>query len=105
MSTWKLVERKIADRIDGTRVPVTGRQRGATPDIDCEKLSPEVKHRKTLPAWIHDAMDQAQASKRGEQLPIVVLHGKNMHYDHSMVLVRLDDFIEWYGDPWRGSDD
>ena len=101
MSTWKGVERAIGRVVGGTRVPVSGRQRGATPDIACDRLAPEVKHRKSLPGWLHDAMDQAQKSKRGEQLPIVVLHGKNMPYTSSMVLIRLDDFMEWYGDPWE----
>ena len=104
MSTWKLVERKIAAILGGERVPVSGRQRGSAPDIEHSHLSIEVKHRKSLPSWIHDAMDQAQASKRGEQLPVVILHGKNMEYRNSMVLVRLDDFCEWYGDPWRDAE-
>ena len=97
MSTWKAVERSIARLIGGERVPVTGRQRGSAPDIEHDFLSVEVKHRKSLPSWLHEAMNQAQASKRGDQLPVVILHGKNMEYRNSMVLVRLDDFVDWYG--------
>lgn len=105
MSTWKMVERKIAGLLGGERIPVTGRQRGDAPDIKHSHLSVEVKHRKALPDWLLDAMRQAQASRKGKQLPVVILHGKNTKYAESMVLVRLDDFVEWYGDPWRGGDD
>ncbi len=93
MATWKNVERQIAKRLGGERVPVTGRQRGSAPDIEHDWLS----HRKTLPAWLADAMSQAVASQRGEQLPMVVLHEKQMNYDDSYCVIRLRDFIEWFG--------
>jgi hypothetical protein len=31
---WKQAERRIADLLGGQRIPVTGRQRGDTPDIE-----------------------------------------------------------------------
>jgi hypothetical protein len=40
---WKACERKIAEILGGVRVPVTGRQRGATPDVEHPSLSIEVK--------------------------------------------------------------
>lgn len=103
MSTWKMVERQIARLLGGeekgcSRVPVSGRQRGSAPDVSHPWLSIEVKHRKSIPEWLMDAMAQAQASKRGRQLPVVILHKKQMEYRHSMVLVRLDDFVDWYGE-------
>jgi hypothetical protein len=97
MSTWKNVERKIADILGGERVPVSGRQRGSAPDIEHEWLSLEVKHRKTLPAWLHDAMDQAVKSDKGNQLPMVVLHEKQMEYGNSYAVIRLNDFVEYFG--------
>lgn len=98
MTTWKNVERQIAARLGGERVPVTGRQRGSAPDIAHSWLSLEVKHRKSLPAWLADAMTQAQASQRGGQLPMVVLHEKQQNYDESYCVVRLKDFVDWFGD-------
>jgi hypothetical protein len=94
---WKKVELEIARLLDGERVPVSGRQRGSTPDIDHPWLSLEVKHRKTLPAWLADAMDQAQASNDGTQLPLVILHQSKQQYKDSYAVVRLSDFIEWFG--------
>lgn len=98
MATWKSTERKIAERLGGRRVPITGRIRGSAPDIEHEWLSIEVKHRKTLPKWMADAMEQAQASKRGEQLPIVVLHENRQKFDDAYVVIRLEDFLTYFGD-------
>lgn len=98
MSTWKNTERQIASILGGERVPVTGRQRGSAPDIAHDWLSLEVKHRKSLPEWLHDAMRQAVASDRGNQLPMVVLHQKQQLYGDSYAVVRLKDFVDWFGE-------
>jgi len=98
MSTWKACERTIAKILGGERVPVSGRQRGDSPDIAHDWLSIEVKHRKSLPSWLWDAMDQAQASKVEDQLPIVVLHEKSQKYSECFVLMRLDDFTDYFGE-------
>jgi hypothetical protein len=86
---WKNTERRIAALLGGERVPVTGRQRGNAPDVAHPFLAIEVKHRSILPAWIRDAVEQARASARGQQLPIVVLHGRGMRYDQSLVVIEL----------------
>ncbi len=95
--TWKACERAIAGILGGERVPVTGRQRGSAPDVAHDWLSIECKHRKELPAWIHDAMAQAEASKRGTQLPIVILHESGQKYADSLVVLRLSDFVDNFG--------
>lgn len=95
---WKAVERGIAAILGGERVPVTGRQRGSAPDISHRIFAIEVKNRKALPDWMHDAMAQAEASKRGEQLPIAIFHEVGQEYGKSFVMIRLQDFQEWYGD-------
>ncbi len=97
MTTWKNVERQVAKILGGERVPVSGRQRGSAPDIEHAWLSLEVKHRKTLPAWLHDAMDQAVKSDKGGQLPMVILHEKRMQYGQSYAVIKLGDFVEWFG--------
>jgi hypothetical protein len=96
--TWKQIERKVAGYLGGQRVPVSGRQRGDSPDIDHPWLSLEVKHRKTLPGWLADAMDQADKSAQGHQLPLVVLHQQQQRIADSYCVVRLKDFVEWFGD-------
>jgi len=74
MKDWKACERKVAALLGGTRIPVSGRGRGYLPDIHHERLSIEVKSRRKLPAWIEDAMKQAEASAKHGQLPVTVLH-------------------------------
>jgi len=98
MTTWKAVERSIAKIVGGERVPITGRQRGSAPDVAHEWLGIEIKHRKQLPAWLHDAMAQAVAcSDNGDKLPIVVLHEKGRRHDDDFVVVRLSDFVDHFG--------
>ncbi len=55
--TWKHTERTLAARLGGQRVPVSGRARGDAPDIAHPRLSLEVKHRKSLPAWLREAIE------------------------------------------------
>jgi hypothetical protein len=92
---WKACERRIAELVGGRRIPVTGRQRGETPDIEHEALSIEVKSRKSLPAWLLKALNQAQAaSKDGKKMPVVVLHQDHAPYAHSLVVLKLKDFAD-----------
>lgn len=95
MTTWKAVERAIAQRLGGQRVPITGRQRGSAPDVAHEEFGIEVKHRKALPSWLLDAMDQAVAcSGDGAKLPVVVLHQAGQRHDNDLIVLRLKDFEE-----------
>ncbi|GIV58379.1 MAG: hypothetical protein KatS3mg042_1292 [Rhodothermaceae bacterium] len=95
--TWKAVERKVAERLGGRRVPVTGRSRGDAPDVAHAWLSIEIKHRARLPAWIEDAMLQAEAAAREDQLPVAVLHERGRRHDEDLVVLRLRDFEAWFG--------
>ena len=69
MKDWKACERKVAALLGGTRIPVSGRARGHSPDIHHERLSIEVKSRRNLPAWLEAAMRQAEACAQDGQLP------------------------------------
>ena len=57
----------------------------------------EVKHRKALPSWLHDAMEQATIEAE-HRTPMVVLHEKQMKYEDSYVILRLKDFKEMTND-------
>jgi hypothetical protein len=92
MTAWKNTERAIASIVGGKRVPITGRQRGDVPDIDHDNYSIEVKHRKKLPSWIQDAMDQAIQSSRGNKAPIVILHEHGKRHDNDYVIISLKNF-------------
>jgi hypothetical protein len=49
---WKRTHRSIAAGVGETRVPVSGRSRSDVPDIQHPRLGIEVKHRRTLLAWL-----------------------------------------------------
>ena len=92
MKDWKACERKVAALLGGTRIPVSGRSRGHSPDIHHERFSIEVKSRRKLPAWLEDAMSQAEASAKNGQLPVAVLHQDGRKYRDSFVVLRLRNF-------------
>ncbi len=96
MATWKAVERRIAERLNGRRVPVSGR--AGQPDIAHPWLSIEVKHRRRLPQWLTGALQQAEWAAQPGQLPIAVLHEHGQRYREALVVVRLGDFQEWFGE-------
>ncbi|GIV60031.1 MAG: hypothetical protein KatS3mg043_1120 [Rhodothermaceae bacterium] len=95
--SWKRTERKVAERLGGRRVPVTGRSRGDVPDVDHAWLSIEIKHRSRLPSWIEDALRQAEAAARDGQLPVAILHERGRNHDQDLVVLRLRDFEDWFG--------
>ena len=92
--TWKQVERAIARRLNGRRQGATGR-RG--PDVVNDWLVAEVKHRRRLPQWLITALTQAKTGA-GERLPIVVLHESGQRHSDDLVVLRLADFEDWFGE-------
>lgn len=101
---WKRDELKIAERLGGERVPVTGRTRGWAPDVRHKWLAIEVKSRKSALVVIREMVDQAvkaaQWYKRrgeGERLPIGVYHVVGSHFDNAVVFLRLKDFEDYFG--------
>lgn len=90
--SWKSVERAIAKSIGGVRVPITGRARGSAPDITHPDLSSEVKSRASIPGWLEEAVQQAEASARDGQLPVAIIHEDFRGFDTSLVVVRLAAF-------------
>ena len=98
---WKRHEREVASALGGERVPITGRQRGSEPDVAHKHLSIECKHKKSIPMWIDDAMDQAEASiKNPAQVPIVVIHAKGRRRENDYVMMKMKHFKElsWWDD-------
>lgn len=92
MKSWKTCERRIAAELGGSRIPVSGRDRGDAPDVDHPSLSIEVKSRKKLPAWLLDAIAQAEAAASPDQLPVAILHQDRARYSDALVVLRLSQF-------------
>ena len=97
MTTWKHCERMVAKLLGGERTGCNGESRR---DVEHPRWSVEVKHRKSLPEWLHSAMRQAELEAE-HRVPIVVLHEKGLTYEKSYVIIRMDDFItETEGGDW-----
>lgn len=99
-STWKHAERRVANLLDGDRVGPSGT---STADVVTPWAAVEVKHRRRLPAWLLNAVDQARQAANELQIPLAVLHQEGQRYDDCIVAMRMADFIEFYGDP-QGND-
>src|SRR5687767_4529305 len=95
MKDWKQAERRIANILGGRRILVSGRARGDRPDIEHDTLSVEVKSRKSLPAWLENAMQQAKAASKNGELPVAVLHQDGKRYTEALVVISLKDFVDY----------
>lgn len=102
---WKALELRLAKRLGGERVPVTGRARGWAPDVRHKWLAIEVKSRKSRMVLIAEMLDQAVKAadwyrRRGEgdRLPIGIYHVSGTHVDNAVVFMRLKDFEAYFGD-------
>ncbi len=94
MRDWKQAERRVAAILGGRRIPVSGRGRGDNPDVEHPALSVEVKARASFPAWLEDALKQAEASAAGGKTPVAVLHPDRRPYRDALVVLRLSEFAE-----------
>ena len=102
-ATWKKWERWWAELLGGVRVPVTGRQRGAAPDVAHDGFAIEVKYGKVMSSRLALAVEQAVAARdyalehEGiEKVPLVCITNrtKTQVIDH-YVLMRAEDFVTW----------
>lgn len=93
---WKRNERQVAAAIGGTRLPNNGRPQA---DIVAGPFAVESKARKSLPAWLTDALRQARNGADG-RTPIVVLTEVSQgRKARRYVVMNFADFVEWWGDP------
>lgn len=94
-TSWKESERRIAKLLHGKRTGNTG---SATEDVAHDWLSVEVKHRRSLPAWLTAALAQAQRNAPAGRLPVVILHQHNSRAVNDVVCMRLGNWLDWFGD-------
>lgn len=93
--TWKNTERKAAEMLGGQRV---GNRGTNTEDVSHAWLSVECKHRKEIPTWLKMAMWQARTNAAADKLPVVILHESGQRHADNLVVIRMADFREWFGD-------
>lgn len=69
------------------------------PDVETSAYSVECKHKAKLPGWLTSAVNQAHRNASAGKLPLVVLHQSGQRHDLDLVVVRMGEFIEWFGSP------
>ncbi len=75
MTNWKNFERRVAAKVGGKRIPITGRK---CLDIDHPTLDIECKYRKNLPVWLFkDAWSQANT---GSGIPVIAVGVRGYPY-------------------------
>ena len=102
-TAWKATERTVAKRLGGERTSKLGLG-SEQPDVENDWLSVEVKHRKALPGWLKNAMQQAIDNATTGLLPVAILHEHGQRHDDNLVMLRQADFEEWFGG-WPGREE
>jgi hypothetical protein len=89
-SRGKCAERAVAKKLGGKR---TGTMGGEDIHVD-GPYSIEVKSRQKFVAtgW----MDQCVRNAHGKT-PIVVVHVLGRNHDNDLVIMRMGDYVDWYG--------
>lgn len=91
-SAWKAAERRVAKAFGTTRIGPTGR---LGPDMVTSWLAIQVKHRKTVPGWLAEALRKIRSQAHENQLGIVVVHPFGAR--DSWVVLSQKDFQDWFG--------
>ena len=61
------------------------------PDFETASLVAEVAHRKTLPAWITDKLEQAERHVTSKsKLRVLILHSSGNRHEEDLVVMRLE---------------
>lgn len=87
-ANWKRAERRVAQIVGGRRIGNGGH---GGEDVEHDRLSLEVKHRKKIPALIVSAYDQARRNAGGK-VPVVVLHAAGS--PRYMAVLELADLVD-----------
>lgn len=96
MTNFKTHERKTASMLGGKR-NIDGKG-GAAVDVTHDCFAIECKTRRDVPQWLQHAMQQARGAATAGQLPIVVIHPHGARYADDLVVLRLADFRDWFGE-------
>lgn len=97
--SWKAFERRVAKRMGGERIPVTGEREGA--DVVGGPFVYQCKLRRGMPAylkgWLRGIVGAAARSER-EATGVVVWKEPNGRDDDAVVVLRLKDWQDLHGD-------
>jgi hypothetical protein len=96
VTNWKHAERRVAKAFGTTRTGPTGRDDS---DLTHPIAAIEVKYRKALPAWALACLEQARTGRTAAgKVPMVVMLGRGMRITDGLVVMRVADFQELFGE-------
>ena len=96
--SWKAFERRLAKRLGGKRIPVTGERDGA--DVDAGPFVYQAKLRRGLPSYLREWLRGivAAGERSGGATGVVVWKAPNARDDDAVVVLRLKDWQDLHGD-------
>lgn len=100
-SVWKAAEKGVAAILGGERISNTALGLRSA-DVETPAYSVEVKSRKAYPAWLTGAVAQAHRNCATGKLALVVLHQVGQRRGNDLVVVRMSEFVEHFGDVVTG---
>ena len=95
--SWKAFERRLARRVGGKRIPVTGERDGA--DIDAGPFVYQAKLRRGVPSYLRGWLRGiVKAGARKDSIGVVIWKQPNARDDDAVVVLRLADWQALHGD-------
>ncbi len=95
---WKAFERRLATRLGGRRIPVTGERDGA--DLVANEFVYQAKLRQRMPSYLRDWLRGIVGAAERQATPttgVVVWKAPNARDDDAVVVLRLKDWEALHG--------
>ena len=95
--SWKAFERRLARRVGGRRIPVTGERDGV--DVAAGPFVYQAKLRSGLPSYLREWLRGiVAAGERVNAVGVVVWKASHARDDDAVVVLRLKDWQALHGD-------
>ena len=94
---WKAFERRLAKRVGGKRIPVTGERNGADV-IGGDPFVYQCKLRRGVPSYLREWLRGiVSAGERRGSVGVVIWKQPNARDDEAVVVLRLRDWQDLHG--------
>ena len=94
--SWKAFERRLAERVGGKRIPITGERDGA--DVVADSFVYQAKLRRGLPSYLREWLRGiTEAGERSGTTGVVVWKEPRARDDDAVVVLRLKDWQALHG--------
>src|SRR3990167_442769 len=90
-SNWKARERKVASKLGGTRIPLSGSlNMGKTGDVELIGYGIEVKSGRQVPVAVTNWLLKIRSETRHGEIPVLIMHPFQMK--ESIAVLAISDF-------------